>query len=216
VVSGSERAAGSSESRATITRGPIRTWSDTSGVRAKDCLGGEGREASGREVVEIARGLIERAGRRRCAGMSDAALTAASRGAALTFPSLPLGRSFWRSTPWRRASLPLGVKSAEHRLEMPAPSATLAVSPPRVRPTHRYNHRVSTSPWPSLHDEDRWLLAAMEDQLRDSTRSAEQLQARARELRAQAEQSDIKGVRDASLALAGHYEEAAAARLAAR
>jgi hypothetical protein len=75
---------------------------------------------------------------------------------------------------------------------------------------------VSTSPWPSLHDEDRWLLAAMEDQLRDGTQSPEQLQARARELRAQAEQSDIKGVRDASLALAGHYEEAAAARLAAR
>lgn len=56
----------------------------------------------------------------------------------------------------------------------------------------------------------------MEDQLRGSTQSPEQLQARARKLRAQAEQSDIKGVRDASLALAGHYEEAAAARLAAR
>jgi hypothetical protein len=67
-----------------------------------------------------------------------------------------------------------------------------------------------------LHDEDRWLLAAMEDQLRDSTQSPGQLQARARELRAQAEQSDIKGVRDASLALAGRYEDTAAARLAAR
>jgi hypothetical protein len=67
-----------------------------------------------------------------------------------------------------------------------------------------------------LHDEDRWLLAAMEDQLRDSTQSPEQLQARARELRAQAEQSDINGVRDASLALAGRYEDTAAARLAAR
>jgi hypothetical protein len=67
-----------------------------------------------------------------------------------------------------------------------------------------------------LDEEDRWLLAAMEDQLRESTQSPEQLQARARELRAQAEQSDIKGVRDASLALAGHYEEAAAVRLATR
>lgn len=92
----------------------------------------------------------------------------------------------------------------------------LTVSPPRVRPSRRYNQRVSTSPWPSLRDEDRWLIAAMEDHLRDSTQSPEQLQARARELRAQADQSDIKGVRDASLALAGRYEDAAAARLAAR
>jgi hypothetical protein len=67
-----------------------------------------------------------------------------------------------------------------------------------------------------LRDEDRWLIAAMEDRFRDSTQSPEQLQARARELRAQAEQSDIKGVRDASLALAGRYEDAAAGRLAAR
>jgi len=157
-----------------------------------------------------------RAARYRWAGMSDEASTAASRGTALVIPSWLLGRSFRQSTPWRRASLPLGVKSAEHRLERPAPSANLAVSPPRVRPTRRYNHRVSTSPWPSLRDEDRWLIAAMEDQLRDSTQSPEQLQARAGELRAQAEQSDIKGVRDASLALAGRYEDAAAARLAAR
>ena len=56
----------------------------------------------------------------------------------------------------------------------------------------------------------------MEDWLRDTTQSPEHLRARAGELRTQAEQSDIKGVRDASLALAGRYEDAAAARLAAR
>jgi hypothetical protein len=67
-----------------------------------------------------------------------------------------------------------------------------------------------------LHDEDRWLLAAMEERLRDSTQSPEQLRVRALELRAQAEQTDINGVRDASLALAGRYQDAAAARLAAR
>jgi hypothetical protein len=67
-----------------------------------------------------------------------------------------------------------------------------------------------------LHDEDRWLLAAMEGRLRDSTQSPEQLRARGRELRAHAKQSDIKGVREASLALAGRYEDAAAARLTAR
>jgi uncharacterized protein YceH (UPF0502 family) len=80
----------------------------------------------------------------------------------------------------------------------------------------RYTHRVSTSPWPSLRNEDRWLLTAMEDRLRDSTQSPEELRARAGELRAHAEQSDIKGVRNASLALAGRYEDTAAARLAAR
>jgi hypothetical protein len=67
-----------------------------------------------------------------------------------------------------------------------------------------------------LRNEDRWLLAAMEERLRDSAQSPEQLRARAHELRAHAEQSDIKGVRDASLALAGRYEDTAAARLAAR
>jgi hypothetical protein len=66
-----------------------------------------------------------------------------------------------------------------------------------------------------LHDEDRWLLAAMDDQLRDTTQNREHLRARARELRTQADQSDIKGVRNASLALAARYEDSAAARLAA-
>ena len=80
----------------------------------------------------------------------------------------------------------------------------------------RYAHRVSTLPWPPLHDEDRWLLAAMEHRLRDGKQSPEQLRARARELRAQAEKSDIEGVRDARMALAGRYEDTAAARLATR
>ena len=161
-------------------------------------------------------GMTARAGRRPCTGRSDEASTAASRGAAWRFLH---GRWVARfGDPLRggeRRSRWASNGGAPAR-DAAASPANLTVSPPRVRPTRRYNHRVSTSPWPSLHDEDRWLLAAMEDQLRDSTQSPEQLQARARELRAQAEQSDIKGVRDASLALAGHYEEAAAARLAAR
>lgn len=71
-------------------------------------------------------------------------------------------------------------------------------------------------PWPALRDEDRWLTAVMEERLRMSERSPDEMRARARELREQAEQSDIKGVRDAALALAERYEEAAAARLGAR
>jgi hypothetical protein len=70
-------------------------------------------------------------------------------------------------------------------------------------------------PWPVLQDEDRWLADAMERRLYDSARSTEQLRARARDLRAEAEQSDVKGIRDAALALAERYEHAATVRLSA-
>ena len=66
-----------------------------------------------------------------------------------------------------------------------------------------------------LHDEDRWLTDAMERRLRDSTQSTKQLRARARDLRAEAEQTDIKGIRDATLALAERYEQEATVRLSA-
>jgi hypothetical protein len=69
--------------------------------------------------------------------------------------------------------------------------------------------------WPALQDEDRWLTDAMERRLRDSTQSAEQLRARARDLRAEAEQTDVRGIRDATLALAERYEQAATVRLSA-
>lgn len=67
-------------------------------------------------------------------------------------------------------------------------------------------------PWPTLRDKDRWLTAAMDERLRTSEQNPDEMRARARELREQAEQSDVKGVRDAALALAERYEEAAAAR----
>lgn len=70
-------------------------------------------------------------------------------------------------------------------------------------------------PWPELNEDDQWLIGAMERRLRESKRTSEQLRARASELRVQAEQTDIKGIRDASLALAAHYEHAAAERLVA-
>ncbi len=77
---------------------------------------------------------------------------------------------------------------------------------------------MDVRPWPVLHEEDRWLTDAMERRLRDSTQSAEQLRARALDLHAEAEQSDVKdvkGIRDAALALAERYEQAATARLSA-
>jgi hypothetical protein len=66
-----------------------------------------------------------------------------------------------------------------------------------------------------LRKEDQWLKGAMEKQLRESKQTPEQMRARASKLRAQAEQTDIKGIRDACLALAAHYEHAAAERLVA-
>ncbi|MBA3807078.1 MAG: hypothetical protein H0X28_01590 [Solirubrobacterales bacterium] len=74
---------------------------------------------------------------------------------------------------------------------------------------------MDVRPWPALQDEDRWLVDAMESRLRDSTQSVEKLRARAQLLRAEAEQSDVKGIRDATLALAERYEQAASVRLSA-
>jgi hypothetical protein len=70
-------------------------------------------------------------------------------------------------------------------------------------------------PWPEVDDGDRWAIELMEERLRETTRTPDELRARARELREQAAATEMKGVRDASLALAAGYEEAALARQAA-
>jgi len=72
----------------------------------------------------------------------------------------------------------------------------------------------SARPWPTLPEEDRWAIELMEERLRDPWQTPEQLQTRAKELRAEAAEADIKGIRDAALVLAERYEEAAARRLA--
>lgn len=79
----------------------------------------------------------------------------------------------------------------------------------------RYTGVMAALSWPTLRKEDQWLTAAMEKEIRESKRSPEELRAKARRLRPQAEQTDIKGICDASLALAAHYEQAAADRLVA-
>lgn len=71
-------------------------------------------------------------------------------------------------------------------------------------------------PWPEVADDDRWLITLMEQLLDESEQSPDQLRARARELRAEAEQTDIEGYRNAALALADRYEQTAAERVAAR
>jgi hypothetical protein len=55
----------------------------------------------------------------------------------------------------------------------------------------------------------------MERRLRESNQSAEELRARARALRGEADATDIRGIRQAKLALADCYEQVAASRLAA-
>lgn len=82
-------------------------------------------------------------------------------------------------------------------------------------PRVRYSGVMATLSWPELREEDQWLTAAMERRLGNSKRTPEQLRARATELYAAAEQTDVKGIRDAALALAAHYEQAAADRLVA-
>jgi len=68
--------------------------------------------------------------------------------------------------------------------------------------------------WPDIPDEQRWALKLMEERLEQTAQPPRELSARADELRAQAAQTDITGYRDAALALADRYEQAAATRLA--
>lgn len=73
---------------------------------------------------------------------------------------------------------------------------------------------MPSHPWPGIPDKHRWAIELMEELLERTERPAKELSARAEELRAQAEQTDIDGYRDAALALADRYEQAAAVRLA--
>jgi hypothetical protein len=73
---------------------------------------------------------------------------------------------------------------------------------------------MSAHPWPDLPDEQRWALELMEERLEQTSQAPRELSARAEELRAQAADTDIEGFRDAALALADRYEQAAAARFA--
>jgi hypothetical protein len=73
---------------------------------------------------------------------------------------------------------------------------------------------ASPHPWPELRDDDRWLIDLMEERFHKSSQTPDQMRARARRLRAQAARMEIRGVRDANLAMADRYELAAAARAA--
>jgi hypothetical protein len=72
---------------------------------------------------------------------------------------------------------------------------------------------MSAHPWPDIPDKHQWSIELMEELLAQTEQPPRELSARAEELRAQAAQTDIEGYRDAALALADRYEQAAAARL---
>lgn len=75
---------------------------------------------------------------------------------------------------------------------------------------------MTPRPWPTLNDEDQWLVDALERQITESDSTPDELRKRAGELRQQAADSDVNGTREASLALADRYEAAAASRLSTR
>lgn len=68
--------------------------------------------------------------------------------------------------------------------------------------------------WPDVPENLKWTLELMEERLERTSQSPRELAGRAKELRDQAAHTDIKGFRDAAVALADRYEEAATARLA--
>lgn len=73
---------------------------------------------------------------------------------------------------------------------------------------------MTAHPWPDVPREHRWSIELMEELLEQTEQQPRELSARAEELRAQAAPTDIDGYRDAALALADRYEQAAAARFA--
>jgi hypothetical protein len=67
-------------------------------------------------------------------------------------------------------------------------------------------------PWPKVAEEDRWIIELMEERFERTVLSAERLRARGEELYIEAAQAQAGGHRDALLALADRYEQAAATR----
>jgi hypothetical protein len=68
---------------------------------------------------------------------------------------------------------------------------------------------METHAWPEVPEGLKWTLELMEERLERSSRSPGELSGRAEELRRQAAQTEIKGYRDAAMALADRYEAAA-------
>jgi hypothetical protein len=75
---------------------------------------------------------------------------------------------------------------------------------------------VDPQPWPQPLDEHGEVLALFEETLASTNQTSDELRERARELRERAAATDVPGHREAAIALADRYEQAAAARVASR
>jgi hypothetical protein len=74
-----------------------------------------------------------------------------------------------------------------------------------------YTGCMSREAWPTVPEDQRWVIEEIEEMLAESTQTPGQLIDRAEELRAKARATDIQGFREAWLALADRYQETAAA-----
>lgn len=70
-------------------------------------------------------------------------------------------------------------------------------------------------PWPELGEHGE-VIELFEDTLADTTQTSEELRERAREFREHAAKTDVLGHREAALAMADRYEQAASARVPSR
>ncbi len=67
--------------------------------------------------------------------------------------------------------------------------------------------------WPNVPGEHRWAIELMEERLKRTDQTPEELRARARQLRAEAADTEVEQYRKAALTLAERYEAAAADRV---
>lgn len=87
-----------------------------------------------------------------------------------------------------------------------------AERPPQARNGRRYTDDVrSVDRWPDVAPEGRWATELFDELMETTDRTPAELRARARELRAQADTTEIAGHRSAALLLVARYEETAAA-----
>jgi hypothetical protein len=75
-----------------------------------------------------------------------------------------------------------------------------------------YSGPMPLHPWPDVPEEYRWTVELIEERLEKNDQTPEDLLTRARELRREAEATEIEGNRDAWLAVADRFAELAASR----
>jgi hypothetical protein len=76
---------------------------------------------------------------------------------------------------------------------------------------------TDVKPWPEgLVDAHPEVVRLFEETFAQTTQTPEELRARARELREEAERTEVLGYREVAIALADRYEQAAASRVASR